>query len=119
MMKNRKLVASTVVEVIVALVILMIVFGIGGMVYINIMKARHHRMLQTEELLTIEASKLTIPATLPADKEYDLTEDIHIRTHMEHYKGNERLLLLELEAVDPQEKTLASLKKIILNDEAF
>jgi len=110
---THKLRASTLLETLIAIVLILICFAIATMVLVNIMQSDNGRLkfhaqteLQAVYLKTIE------------DKEYiDATIDyeaFHIQKTIEPYRGAPNLYLLKLTATAESKQVLGELKKILL-----
>lgn len=108
-----KLRGATVVEVIVALIIIMLVFGLATMTYVRIVNSSSNPKLRLRQQLTVLGSEASNGSMDPSDRSYILESDIQVEQKVSPYEGSEQLLLLELEAFDKQEKPLASYRKII------
>lgn len=110
---RKKLQGSTVVEVIVALVIIMVVFGIATMTYVRIVNSSSSPKLRLQQQLMVLAGEASSGLENPQDHIYQLENDIEIQQRVTDYEGSDQLLLVELEAFNKQEKSLASYRKII------
>ncbi|MEH6305263.1 hypothetical protein RYH73_06390 [Olivibacter sp. CPCC 100613] len=108
-----KLEGATVVEVIVALVIIMLVFGIATMTYVRIVNSSSNPKLRLQQQLMVLAGEANSGFNDPQDQTYQLENDIEIQQRVTQYEESNQLLLIELEAFNKQEQSLAVYRKII------
>ena len=110
---RKKLKGSTLVEALVAMIIVMLALGVFTTVYVNVLKSGdRHRKLQAGLLL----DKIALEAKqnrLLLDAEYK-TEEFVIQKKVEVYGGAEGLLSLSLKAFDKNEKLMAVRNELIL-----
>jgi len=109
---TKKLRASSLIEVIVALVIIMLVFGIASMTYIRIHSSSNSEALQWQEQLSAIASEAK-KADVMVDREYDLPNGVSVSQTLKPYGTSENLFLLELEARDQHQKVLGFYRGVI------
>jgi|GEM_PF-4448144 len=113
-LKKRKqyIKGSTLIEVVVALVIIMVVFGIATLTYVHLVNSNNTPALKIQqELAALAAATAAQPS--PANQVYSLENDISVAQRVQTYAGGEGLLLLELEAFDRNEKSLGIYRSII------
>ncbi|HEY8402745.1 MAG TPA: hypothetical protein VIK89_15860 [Cytophagaceae bacterium] len=108
--------ASTLLEVVVAMVLIMVVFGIGLMSYMNIMKSSYNfqklrASQETERIATATKKEKTF-----VDQAYE-TETVSYYKSIKKYEGQSNLILLEVEAVDRSNQQLALRRELILLDD--
>ncbi len=112
---DKKLKASSLLETIVALMVIMIVFGIAMTIYVNVMK-------NSSSLSEVKASlRLDVLAKESKEKKAFFDEDfeeenIDFEKRVTKYQNKEGLLLLELEARDKTNRILAERKEIIVEE---
>lgn len=122
-MAGRKLIlksqvnASTVLEVVVSMVIIVLVFGTAMMIYGNVMR------------MSLPAQKLRAQAvlaqTMKAIQEAAATQDAKsliagftVERTVKPYDGNAKLLEVDLKAYDENNQLLAELNQLILASDA-
>jgi Tfp pilus assembly protein PilE len=109
---NTKLRASTILEVIVSMVIIVVVFGIAMMIYTNVLrfslsakKLRAQALLQ-ETMFTAEHSATNTTQTFTVD-------DFRIEQEVKPYMQNSSLTDIHLTAYDQNQQKIAELEKVI------
>ncbi|MDB5008617.1 MAG: hypothetical protein JWP45_3010 [Mucilaginibacter sp.] len=109
---NVKLRASTILEVIVSMVIIVIVFGIAMMIYTNVLrlslsakKLRAQALLE-ETLFTAEHNATNTTQTFNID-------DFRIEQEVKPYVQNSSLTDIHLTAYDQNQQKIAELEKVI------
>jgi hypothetical protein len=107
--------ASSIMEVIISMVVIVVVFGIAMMIYSNVIR------------LSFSAKKLKAAAVLKEalinaeegmqqeDRSFTL-EDIQVEQKVAPYPGVEGLLEIRLVAYDENKEQLAQLQKLITNE---
>lgn len=109
---NTKLRASTILEVIVSMVIIVIVFGIAMMIYTNMLrlslsaKKLRAQALLRETLFTSEHSAANTTQTFTVD-------DFRIEQEVKPYHDNSSLTDIHLTAYDQNQQKIAELEKVI------
>ncbi|MFI5161255.1 MAG: hypothetical protein ACHQHN_08250 [Sphingobacteriales bacterium] len=105
---------STILEVVVSMVIIVIVFGIAMMIFTNVMrlslsakKIRAQALLQ-EAMFTAEHNTANTTETLTAG-------DFRIEQEVKPYPENNALTLIHLTAYDQNQLKIAECQKLILN----
>lgn len=106
--------ASTILEVIVSMVVIVIVFGIAMMIYTNVLrmslsakKLRAHAILESE-MLKAEHSTDSLTQFVTID-------DFRIDEESEPYPDNADLSIIHLTAFDQNKQKIIELQKVILN----
>ena len=106
--------ASTIMEVIVSMVIIVIVFGIAMMIFTNVLrlslsakKIRAQALLQ-ETLLNAEHNPENTNQSFTVD-------DFRIEQVAGPYQQNSSLTLIQLTAYDQNQQKIAELQKVIIN----
>jgi Tfp pilus assembly protein PilV len=112
MILNGKLKGSSVLEVVVAMVIIVIVFGLAMIIYANVtpmslsgQKIKAQAILQ-EKLLDVEQERY------PAGKSID-TAGLHIEQKIEACNRDTMLNVINLAAYDGNQQKIAVLQKLI------
>ncbi|MDF2432860.1 MAG: hypothetical protein JWP44_2491 [Mucilaginibacter sp.] len=107
-----KIKASTILEVIVSMVIIVIVFGIAMMIYTNVLrlslsakKLRAQDLLQ-ETMFTVEHSAANTIKTFDVD-------DFRIEQEVKPYLQNSSLTDIHLTVYDQNQQKIAELEKVI------
>lgn len=112
---DRKLNASSLLETIVALMVVMLVFGIAMTIYVNVMR-------NSSSLAEVKASlRLDVLAKETKEKKAFFDENfeeeqVDFEKRVTKYQNKEGLLLLELEARDKTNRILAERKEIIVEE---
>ena len=112
---NKKLKASTLVEALTAMVIVMLALGVFTTIYVNVIKSgEYHRKTQAALLL----DKIAVET-----KQNKIFLDEKIKTggfvlekKVTPYNGASNLSLLSLKAFDGKEKLLAERNELILTE---
>jgi Tfp pilus assembly protein PilE len=109
---GHKLRASTLLEVIISMIIIIVVFGIAMMIFANVnrlslsaKKLRAQAILQ-ETLFQAERTGNHMDQTVTVD-------DISIRQKVSPFQNEPELLIITLTAFDINNEQIAQLKKII------
>lgn len=110
---HKKLKASTIIEVVVALVIMMIVFGIATMTYVRLMHSDNSPKLKLNQQLATLASEAVNRGTPLTNTSYTLEYDITVNQQILPYEHNTQLVILELEALDRNEQQLSIYRKLV------
>lgn len=110
-----KINASTLIEVIVAMVVLSISFSIGLMIYFNILSGSgSFRAFETNLILKQIATE-TITNKSYIDE--DITNNnLTIHKSLTPYKTSKKVYILELSAVDNDNKEQGNYKQLILSE---
>jgi len=113
---NSVLKASSLFETIVGLMITMLVFAIAMTIYVNVIRSSTN-IAELKALHRLEElSRETIIKKSFFDENFE-EEGVVITKNINSYKGENGLLLLHLQATDPDKRNLAELKKIISEDD--
>ena len=108
--------ATSLIETVVALVMIMSVFSIGMMVYFNVIKSSYSLQQLKASLMLNELSKVTKEKKSFFD-EQDSTETLVIYKRISKYENMENLVLLELEVLSKDSTKLASRRELVELDE--
>lgn len=109
---NAKLDASTIMEVVVSMVIIVIVFGIAMMIYTNVLrvsvsaKKLRAQSLLREALFNAERDTANTSQTFNVD-------DFRIEQEIKPYEQNKNLIDIHLTAYDQNQQKTAELEKVI------
>jgi Tfp pilus assembly protein PilE len=107
--------ASTLMEVVVAMVIIIVVFGIAMMIYTNVLhlslsaKKLRAQAILVQEMVKIEQNPESITQTFN-------DEDFRIELSSGSYQNDRDLLIVSLSAFDQNQQKIAELKKVILSN---
>lgn len=113
---NRKVGAGSIIEVVVALVIIMTVFALSLMIYIKIMGSSYsNRKLWAGNKLKEVANQVKKEKVFKDD--IITEEELIIEVTVKSYPQSSDLVLLELEAKDLNGVKLNEYKEIVLKDE--
>jgi Tfp pilus assembly protein PilE len=106
--------ASTILEVVVSMVIIVIVFGIAMMIFTNVLrmslsgkKLRAQALIQ-ETMLNAEHTSANVTQTITKD-------EFRIEQEVKPHRENSALTDIHLTAYDQNQQKIAELQKIIIN----
>ena len=109
-----KVSGSTIMEVVVSMVIIVLVFGIAMMIYSNVLrlsqsakKLRAQALLQ-ETMLKAEQTPGNVTQSLTLD-------DFRVEQEVKPYNSNSKLTEIHLTAYDQNQQKIAELQKVIIN----
>jgi Tfp pilus assembly protein PilE len=112
---NGQVKASTILEVIVSMVIIVIVFGIAMMIYTNVLrlslsakKIKAQALLQ-ETMLKAEQNTENITQSITMD-------DFRIEQEVKSYTGGGNSVEIHLTAYDQNQQKIAELQKVITGE---
>jgi hypothetical protein len=109
----HKIQASTLVEVIVALIIILTSFGLAIMSIDNNSKSSNtHDLIQAQQCLLMVKDR-TIKEKRFLDEEFDYA-NIHIIKMLTDYPNSTELKILEIQAFDTNKNMLVSQKELII-----
>jgi len=110
---NHQLKASTLVESLIAMVILVVCLGIGTMVFTNVLnsdaerKKLHATLLANEEALKTKSEKMYLDGE---EKNGDWT----LKRTVQKYEGSENLFLLSIAVLDQDRKIIVVHRELII-----
>jgi Tfp pilus assembly protein PilE len=109
---KSKVQASTILEVVISMVIIVVVFGIAMMIYTNVLRmSLSVKKLKAQAILNEIALKTEHN---PADATPDvITDDFRIEQETKPYNGNTALLEIHLTAYDNNKQKIAELQQVI------
>lgn len=120
-MAGRKLIitgrvrASTVLEVVVSMVIIILVFGIAMMIYGNVTRmSLSGQKIRAQAVLTQVMREL--PGAEPIEANNSVIAGFMVERSVKAYAENNKLLEVELKAYDDNHQLLATLNQLILVD---
>ena len=110
---NTRIKASTILEVIISMIVIVIVFGIAMMIYTNVLrlslstkKLKAQALLQ-ETMLKAEQTTANTTQSLTID-------DFRIEQEAGSYNKESNLTLIHLTAYDQNQQKIAELQKVIV-----
>lgn len=112
-LKVKKLSASSVLEVVIAMVIIIVVFGITMMLYANVTKS----VLSVQQLRAQAILKELFTEKSNANDFSNNTfviQDISVTQTTENFKTDNDLVIVKLEAFDLNNKSLATISKVMM-----
>ena len=113
---NDRIKASSLLETIVALLVVMTVFGIAMTIYINVL--RNSDSLSTlKAIQTLEQVAAETKTKRSYFDESFRVDEIMVEKSFIQYQHNEDLWLMDLKAIDPLNKTIATRKEILITEE--
>lgn len=113
--ENNKLKGSTLVETLVAMIIVMLAFGIGLLIYLNVIQSSGAQQKLNAQLQMNKIAIETKDKNLFVDEE-DTTGTMKIIKTIQPYSaGSDKLKLLKIEAFDGNGKKLAEREELIIH----
>ena len=120
LLKNKKqylltvnLKAATLMEALIALILIMFCFVIGSMIYVNVVKSDNNRQELNANLLLHEITLKTIQEKKFIDEKIE-NENMTIQKTVTQYKNTNNLNLLTLTASDKKGRILAQHKELMV-----
>ncbi len=111
---NKKLKASTLLEALVAMVIVMLALGVFTTIYLNVLRSGDYHRKTEAGLLLEKIAMETKQSKTFIDTEFNLEEFVIIKKIIT-YEGAENLSLLSLKAFDKKEKLLVERNELLLS----
>jgi len=111
---KSKLPASSIIEVLIAMVVIMVVFGTAMMIFANIMQSSMSvKKLRAQAILnqTLQADE---SSANPASTTFS-ADELHIEQTVKSYNNEANLTEIDLSAYDANGKELITLHKVIIN----
>ena len=106
---------STLIETLVAMIIVMLAFGIGLMIYLNVIQSSGAQQKVNAQLQMNKIAIETKDKNLFTDVE-DSTETMKIIKTIQPYSvGSEKLKLLKIEAFDGSGKKIGERKELVIH----
>lgn len=111
---RSKVQASTIMEVVVSMVIIILVFGIAMIMYTNVMRMSlsaqkvHAQALLQHTLTEAEKAKSQVSRSITVD-------DLRIEQEIKPFSQDTILTEIHLTAYDANQQKIAELQKVILN----
>jgi hypothetical protein len=116
LISGKRVRASSVLEVIVSMMIIILVFGIAMMIYTNVsMQSLSGQKLKAQAILA-QIMKELDKAEQSANQE-SIIGGFTVERSLRPYAKNSRLLQLDLKAFDQNNKLLAELHQLIIKDD--
>jgi hypothetical protein len=109
---TKKIQAATLIESLIAMVIVMLSFGIATTVYVNVISSGNQLQKLKSELLLKRIASETIKAHLFLDEKITVDE-ITVQKKITSYNGSKDLLEISLQAFSSNEKLLCSYNILI------
>lgn len=109
---NARVDASTILEVIVSMVVIVVVFGIAMMIYSNVLRTSvsakkiRAQAILTQTMQKIEDNPEIVTQSLTID-------DFRIEQEIKPYSTNNNLTEIHLTAYDQNQQKIAELEKVI------
>ncbi|MBS7562777.1 hypothetical protein KHS38_00025 [Mucilaginibacter sp. Bleaf8] len=114
--RSVKLTASSILEVVVSMVVIVMVLGIAMMIYTNVMRlSLSERRLRAQVRLQQAMLELEHPLSYGAKE--DNNEDWTIEKDILPYEGNARLQEVHLVLYDERHEKISEIRKIVINNE--
>ena len=111
---SRKVQASTLVEVLVAMVTIVVVFGIAMMIYSNVMRSSVSvKKVRAQSILNGLIQETQFSAAPLRDDSFSF-DDLRVDQTVKTYQEDKNLAEIDLAAYDSNNQLLATLKKVII-----
>lgn len=110
---NAKVKAATLMEAMVAMVIVMICFGIASMIYVNVLNADRNSILISAHLTMATLAEKTKESNTFLDEKI-VGERLAIQKAVEPYQAIPGLFLVKYTAADKEGKIVAEYKELVL-----
>ncbi|MES2113016.1 MAG: hypothetical protein V4577_29975 [Bacteroidota bacterium] len=108
--------ASTILEVVVSMVIIVVVFGIAMMIYSNVVRSSPSAKKLKAELI-LQETMIKLQQQPDSTAQSTIVDDFKIEQKIEPYNGNPALLKIGLTAFDQNQQKVAELQKVIIAHE--
>lgn len=95
-LKDGRIQSATILEVVVAMVVIMLIFGISMMVYMNVLRSSSAYQLVYHHLLLRELSEETIVSKSYFDERIE-RQGVVVRKTVRKYGNSDKLIYLHLE----------------------
>jgi Tfp pilus assembly protein PilE len=112
---NHSLKASTLMESLIAMVILVVCLGIGTMIYTNVIgsdrerKQLHALLLANKEAIAVKSERNYLDSESQVD-------DWTIKKTVEKYNETENLFLLSITVLDRDKKIISTRRELIIEE---
>lgn len=107
---------STLIETLVAMIIVMLAFGIGLMIYLNVIQSSGAQQKLNAQLQINKVAIETKDKNLFVDGEYTLENLKIVKTLRAYSPESERLKLLKIEAFDWNGKKTGERKELVITE---
>jgi hypothetical protein len=115
-LKPARVSGATLLEVVVALVIIMVVFGVSMMIYLNILRSTYTYRQLSSALLLKDIGEETISTKSYFDERIE-RDGIIVIKRIQKYNNQANLIHLHLETIDEGSKKLLTRDQLINTDE--
>ena len=111
---NNRVGASTIMEVVIAMIIIVVVFGIAMMIFSNVLRlSLSAKKLQAQALL--QETMLNAEHTTANTTQSFTSGDFRIEQVVKPYNDDSNLTEVDLTAYDQNNQQVAMLQKVIIN----
>jgi hypothetical protein len=110
---KTQLKASTLIEALVAMVIVMICFGIASMIYVNVLNADNNRIQLKAHLIVSDLAQKAKTTSTFLDEKIE-TEGLVIQKSIEGYHDIPNLSVLKFVAFDKKGKVITEYKELFI-----
>lgn len=111
---TQKVSASTLIEVLIAMVTIVIVFGIAMMIYSNVIRSSVSvKKVRAQAVLYDMMQKATASSGSLPDDSFSFNE-LHVEQSVKPYHDNPHLVEVDLTAYDDNHQILSTLKQVII-----
>jgi Tfp pilus assembly protein PilV len=111
---KSKLAASSIIEVLISMVVIMVVFGIAMMIYVNIVQSSLSvTKIRAQAILnqTLQADETSVNSSSTTFT----VDNLNIEQTVKNYNNEPNLTEIDLAAYDANGKQLITLHKVIIN----
>lgn len=112
--ENNKLMASTLVETLVAMIIVMLAFGIGLIIYLNVIQSSGAQQKLNAHLKMNQIAIETKNKNLFLDEEYPSETMKIVKTMVPYDASSDNLKILKIEAFDAGGKKIGERKELVI-----
>ena len=111
-MVTNQLKAFSIVETLVALVLISLAFGAGAMIYLNVLSTSNIALKEKANLVLEEIYQKTILTERYVSEEL-VERQFRVEKKIQPYRNNSKVYLLELKAFDTKDKLMATHRTLI------
>ena len=108
----KKIKATSIVESLIAIVLIVIVFGIGMRSYLNVTNSTNLIVENRAALVLRQIAERTKATKQYIDQNFE-EQGFNIQQQIRPYENYKKIYLLELKAFDPNQKTCGDYKELL------
>ncbi|HUH17850.1 hypothetical protein [Albibacterium sp.] len=111
--------ASSIIEVVVALVIILFVFGCSTIIYLDLINHRPDKLYRLQKDLLVMSSKIKNEDSIMNYDQRETENGILIIQYCEPYQGDTLLMYLKLEAIENEKVVVTHKELFIYNNNEY